>query len=405
MRTATPGRIEVAFSGKHAGFPLDTEFSIPARGVTGIFGPPGCGKSTVARCIAGLERLSTGFCAIDGEVWQDKTIFRPPHRRPIGYVLKEPCLFPHLSIRRNLLYAAPKAKPMPITIDDVAEPLGIAPLLDRLPADLSASERQRVAIGRALLSQPRVLLMDESLAILDRPAKREILPGLKRLNEKLAVPMIYISHDMAEIEHLADYLVMMEHGTITAVGSLHTLQSDPALPLAASHEAAVSLDAVVGGYDGRYGLLILRLKGARLLVPAPPLAPGVRQRLRIAASDVSVTREAPQSSTILNVFPARIKACCPLGASEITLVLAIGTGGSGTDILARITRFSFDSLKLKDGMDVFAQLKHVSLASVSESPSQAMGASTPEGDPAGSTLSDVGPNCATTDAVQADAAS
>lgn len=229
--------------------------------MTGILGPLGCGKTTVARCIAGLERLSTGFCAIDGEVWQDETTFRPPHLRPIGLVFKEPCLFPNLSVRRNLLYAAPKRKPRPIAFDEVAELLGIASLLDCSPAHLSAGERQRVAIGRALLSQPSVLLMDEPLATLDRCAKREILPYLERLNEKLAVPMIYISHDMAEIEHLADHLVMMERGTITAAWSLHFLQGDPALPLGASHEAAVSLDAVVGGYDGRYGLLILRFKG------------------------------------------------------------------------------------------------------------------------------------------------
>lgn len=137
---------------------------------------------------------------------------------------------------------------------------------------------------------------------------------------------------------------------------------------------------MVGGYDGRYGLLILRLKGARLLVPAPPLAPGLHQRLRIAAKDFSVTREAPRSSTILNVFPARIKACCPLGASEVTLVLGLGTGGSGTDILSRITRYAFDTLRLKDGVDVFAQLKHVSLVSASEAPLQAPDASTSAGD-------------------------
>lgn len=200
MRTAPPGQIQVAFSGKRASFPLNAKFSIPAKGVAGIFGPPGCGKTTVGRCIAGLERFSAGFCVIDGEVWQDETTFRAPHLRPIGYVLKEPSLFPHLSVRRNLLYAAPKRKPRPIALDEVTELLAITSLLDRSPAHLSAGERQRVAIGRALLSQPRVLLMDEPLDTLDRCAKREILPCLKRLNERLAVPMIYISHDMAEIE-------------------------------------------------------------------------------------------------------------------------------------------------------------------------------------------------------------
>lgn len=257
----------------------------------------------------------------------------------------------------------------------MVELLGIVSLLDRSPAHLYAGEWQRVAIGRALLSQPRVLLMDEPLATLNRCAKREILPCLKRLNENLAVPTIYISHDMAEIEHLSDHLVMMDRGVITAAGPLHVLQSDPALPLAASHEAAVSVDAAGGGYDGRYGLLILRLKGARLLVPAPPLASDLHQRLRISANDVSVTREAPRSSTIINVFPARIKAFFPLGASEITLVLTLGTGRSGTNILARITRYSFDTLRLKGGMDVFAKLKHVSLIAASEAPSQAPAAS------------------------------
>ncbi|XIA67469.1 molybdenum ABC transporter ATP-binding protein [Bradyrhizobium sp. TZ2] len=380
MRTATPGRIEIAFSGSVASFALDAQFNVPTKGVAAIFGPPGCGKTMVARCIAGLARLPTGFCAIDGEVWQDETTFRPPHLRPIGYVFQEASLFPHLSVRRNLLYGAPKPKPTPIAFDEVVELLEIAPLLDRSPSHLSGCERQRVAMGRALLSQPRLLVMDEPLATLDRCAKREILPFIERLHEKLALPMTYISQDMAEIERFGDHLIMMERGIVMAAGPLHNLQSDPALPLAASREAAVSLDAVVGGYDGRYGLLILRIKGARLLVPAPPFAPGVRQRLRIAASDVSVAREAPRASSVLNLFPARIKACLPIGAAEFTLVLALGTGGSGTEILARITRFSFDSLGLKHGMDVFAQLKHVSLVSASEPPLQTMAASTPAGD-------------------------
>ncbi len=157
MRTATPGRIEIAFKGQLGSFALDAQFSVPAKGVAGIFGPPGSGKTTVARCIAGLEDLPDGFCAIDGEVWQSRTTFRPPHLRPIGYVFQETSLFPHLSVRRNLLYGAPKAEPTPIAFEQTVEVLSITPLLDRLPAHLSSGDRQRVAIGRALLSQPDCL--------------------------------------------------------------------------------------------------------------------------------------------------------------------------------------------------------------------------------------------------------
>lgn len=263
MRTATPGRIDVAFSGKRARFPLTRSSAYRPKAWPGF----------LDRQVAARPRWRAASQGLSG---------RRPVLRPIGYVFKESSLFPHLSVRRNLLYAARKRKPRPIGFDEVLELLPIAPLLDRSPAHLSSGERQCVANGRALLSQPRVLLMDEPLATLDRCAKRAILPCLKRLNETLAVPMIYFSHDMAEIEHLSDHLVMMERGTIIATEPLHILQSDPKLPLAASREAAVSVDAAVGGYDGRYRLLMLRLKGARLLVPAPPLAPGVHERLRIA---------------------------------------------------------------------------------------------------------------------------
>ena len=367
-RTATPGRIDITFTGNLGTFSLDAQFSAPARGVTAVFGPSGCGKTTVARCIAGLKHLAGGFCGIDGEVWQDDATFRPPHLRQIGYVFQEASLFPHLSVKRNLLFGAPKPVPAPIGFEEVVELLGIAHLLTRTPSYLSGGERQRVAIGRALLSQPKLLVMDEPLAALDRTAKSEILPFLERLHETLALPMIYISHDMTEIERFADHLVLMERGKVTAAGPLAALQSNPALPLAASRDAAVSCDAVVSGYDGRYSLLALRVTGARMLVPAPPQTPGARQRLRIAASDVSLARQAPHASSILNVFPARIKSHAPLGQGEITVVLALGTGGSGTQILARITRRSWDTLGLRDGLDVFAQVKGVSLVAACTRP-------------------------------------
>ncbi|HVX74723.1 MAG TPA: molybdenum ABC transporter ATP-binding protein [Bradyrhizobium sp.] len=368
MTESDPGRINAAFRGKLGGFRLDACFNVPAKGVTAIFGPSGCGKTTVARCIAGLQHLPDGFCAVDGEIWQDRRIFLRPNRRAIGYVFQEASLFPHLSVRGNLLYGAPKSAPAPIGFDEVVELVGITRLLDRAPKHLSGGERQRVAIGRALLSQPKLLLMDEPLAALDRTTKNEILPFLERLHETLSLPVIYISHDMTEIERFADHLVMMADGVVKAAGPLRMLQSDPALPLVASREAAVSLDGLAAGYDGRYGLLLLRVKGGRLLVPSPPIAPGTRQRLRIAAGDVSIALKPPHDSSILNILPARITAQSPLGSGEVTLVLALGAEGRGERILARITRRSWDALGLAEGLDVFVQIKGVSLVSASDRP-------------------------------------
>lgn len=233
MRTAEPARINAAFRGRLGSFTLDAELSLPATGVTAIFGPSGCGKTSVARCIAGLQRMADGFCAVDGEVWQDGSSFRPVHRRPIGYVFQEASLFPHLSVRRNLLFGAPKAARAQIAFSEVVELLGLAALLDRSPYRLSGGERQRVAIGRALLSQPKLLLMDEPLSALDRTTKDEILPFLERLHETLSLPILYISHDMAEIERFADHLVLMEQGRVVGSGPLHSLHP---IPLAGSRD-------------------------------------------------------------------------------------------------------------------------------------------------------------------------
>jgi molybdate transport system ATP-binding protein len=355
----------VSFRGKIGNFLLDARFEAPATGVTAIFGPSGCGKTTVARCLAGLQYLPGSFCAVDGEIWQGPSTFRKAHQRPVGYVFQEASLFSHLSVRRNLLYGTPRSASAPgsdgIGFDEVIELLGLARLLERSPQNLSGGERQRVAIGRALLSQPKLLLMDEPLSALDRLTKNEILPFLERLHARLSLPVIYISHDMAEIERLADHLILMQHGHVIGAGPLRVLQSDPALPLAGAREAAISLDGGVEAYDERYGLLTLRVDGGRLLVPAPAVTVGTRQRLRISASDVSLARTAPQASSILNVLPARIVSKSMLGHGEVIAVLALGADGRGARLLARITLRSWDLLGLTEQMLVFAQVKGVSL--------------------------------------------
>ena len=366
MSSSEPLTICAEFRGVLGQFALNASFSVPSKGVTALFGPSGCGKSTVLRCFAGLQHLPGSFCAIDGDIWQDKTIFRQPYQRPIGYVFQEASLFQHLSVRRNLLYGAPRGKVHfgagSVPFDEVIDLLGLVALLDRSPRHLSGGERQRGAIGRALLSQPKLLLMDEPLSALDRLTKDDILPFLERLHQRLLLPVIYVSHDMTEIERLADHLVLMQAGTVLAAGPLSVLQSDPSLPLAAGRDAAVSFDAKVEAYDAAYGILTLQVDGGRLLVPAAPVAVGERRRLRIAASDVSLAREAPVASTMLNALPARIVSKSPVGASEVLVVLALGFEGNGAKVLARITRRSWDFLQLGEGTNIFAQVKGVALA-------------------------------------------
>lgn len=369
MSRGDGGEIRAAFRGRLGRFDLDATFQAPSRGVTALFGPSGCGKTTVLRCLAGLHRMPHGLCVVGGDVWQDEARFVPAHRRPIGYVFQEASLFPHLSVRRNLLYGAAKAPPDGaagvIAFDDVVALLGLARLLDRSPEKLSGGERQRVAIGRALLSQPRVLLMDEPLSALDRKTKDEILPFLERLHGVLALPIVYVSHDLAEVERLADTLVLMESGRVIASGRFEELQQDLALPLIAAQDASVRLDAVVKDCDAAYGLLRVEVAGAQIVVHGAPSAIGSRHVLRVRAADVSVTCERPKATSILNVLDARIVASRALG-HDMTIVLGLGPDGAGARIVARITRKSWDDLGLQDGGAVFAQIKSISVTGLQQ---------------------------------------
>ncbi len=358
--------LRAAFAGRVGAFTLDVAFEAPGAGVTCLFGPSGCGKTTVLRALAGLARFARGHCTVGDEVWQDGASFRPAHTRPIGYVFQEASLFPHLSVTGNLLYATrgrrPRAPADAIDFDAVVDLLGIARLLDRSPANLSGGERQRVAIGRALLSQPRLLLMDEPLSALDARARAEILPFLERLHDALSLPVVYVSHDRAEVERLADHLLLMDEGRVTASGPLARLQADPALPLAAGRDAAVTLDAVVAGYDAADGLAVLEVPGGRFLLPSGPQATGRRRRLTVTAGDVALSTVAPASTTVLNVLPAKISSVSPAGDHEVVAVLGLGADGAGATLLARVTRRSARELGLHEGMAVFAQVKGVALA-------------------------------------------
>lgn len=366
--------IDARFRGLLGAFSLDVAFGCPMRGVTALFGPSGAGKTTVLRCVAGLLRLS-GELKVGGDVWQGRSTFLPPHKRPIGYVFQEPSLFPHLSVRANLLYGHRRAlRPGvsgSIRFDDVVELMGIAHLLERFPAGLSGGESQRVAVGRALLSQPRLLLMDEPLAALDRANKAEILPYLEALHQTLSIPVLYVSHDMSDVERLADKLVLLDRGRVLASGPLPDLLADTHLPLARAPEAASIVKATVRALDDRYHLTEMDLDGETLLVPGRIGAPGTSHRIRIVAADVSLATEQPSQTSILNVFSGRVSAIEAMGNGKVNVVIVVGRGRTGSKLLARISRRAEEMLGLSVGQDVYAQVKAVSLIAPGEAPSPA----------------------------------
>ena len=207
------------------GFTLDVEIASDA-GVVGLFGPSGAGKSTLLQIVAGLDREARGRVVLGGQVLQESAtgIFVPPHRRSVGYVFQEDRLFPHLSVRRNLLYGAwfRRHEPRLATFDEVVDVLGIGHLTTRGVSGLSGGEKQRVAIGRALLSAPKILLLDEPLAALDDARKAETLPYLERLRDHFRLPILYVSHDRQEVDRLADEIIHLSNGKVLGVEGRHT---------------------------------------------------------------------------------------------------------------------------------------------------------------------------------------
>lgn len=359
--------IAARFAGTLGAFNLDVAIEAPMRGITALFGPSGCGKTTILRCVAGLQRLAGSLC-VGGEIWQDDAqgIFRAAHERPIGYVFQEASLFTHLSVRANLLYGHQRALRAgareEIKFDDVVSLLGIASLLDRAPDRLSGGERQRVAVGRALLSQPHLLLMDEPLSALDRITKDEILPYFETLHETLSIPVLYVSHDMLEIERLADSLVLLDRGRVIASGALSDLEADPSLPLVQAPEAAVTLDGTIAAIDEAYALTTFSVAGGSVIVPGRRGTIGVHRRLRIRASDVSFANERPSATTILNCLPVMIVSVTPQDASAVQMNIVAQLGDAqGARIVARVTRKSQEALGLLPGKQTYAQIKSVAL--------------------------------------------
>ena len=355
--------IEIAIEKKLGSFTLQAEMTAPADGITALFGRSGAGKSTVINALAGLIKPDRGYIAVGGEVLFDseRRINLPPEKRRLGYVFQEARLFPHYSVRGNLLYGAKKHGGGP-SFDTVVQLLGIEQLLTRRPAQLSGGEKQRVAIGRALLASPRLLLMDEPLASLDAARKGEILPFIEKLRDELKLPIFYVSHEMDEIIRLADILVLIDAGKVAAAGTVEDLTSRLDLwPLTGRHEAGAVLNTTLRGHDTRFGLSELAFPGGRLRVTRLNLPMGTPVRIRIRARDVVLAVEKPTGLSIRNSFAGTITEIAEARGPLVDLKLDIGKPEQPVMLWARVTLRAIQELQLAPGKPVFALVKTVSL--------------------------------------------
>lgn len=352
--------LSVQLAHRFPGFALDAAFAAP-EGVTVLFGHSGSGKTTVANAVAGLLRPDRGRIVLRGDVLLDteQGTDLPAHRRRIGYVFQDARLLPHLTVRQNLTYGrwfAPRA-PGP-GLERITDLLGIGPLLGRRPTGLSGGERQRVALGRAILSNPRLLLMDEPLAALDEARKAEILPYLERLRDEVRLPILYVSHSMAEVARLATTVVLMEAGRVTATGPAAEILADPAMaPALGLREAGAIVTATVAAHE-EDGLTRLECAAGTLFLPRVAAPPGTALRLRILAQDVMLATTRPEAISALNILAATVEDI-RIGDGPGALV-RLRAGGE--PLLARVTRRSAHALDLRPGRAVFAVLKAVSVA-------------------------------------------
>lgn len=344
----------------YPGFDLDVDLALPDQGVTALFGPSGCGKTTVLRCMAGLVQADQGLLCVAGETWQGDGVFLPTHSRPLGYVFQEANLFPHLSVRRNLLYGQSRvpAAHHRVALDHVVALLGLEHLLERMPQGLSGGERQRVAIARALLTSPRLLLMDEPLAALDTARKADILPYLERLHDELDIPVVYVSHAPDEVARLADHIVVLKAGRVVVAGPLQETLANVDSPIHLGEDAGVVLQATVAERDAAWHLARVEFPGGSLWVRDAGHALGETVRVRILARDVSVALAPPTATSIQNCLSATVEQLADDCHPALAL-LRLRAGPS--PLLARLTRRAAAGLGLHAGQPVWVQIKAVAL--------------------------------------------
>ena len=342
-------------------FRLETQFEVEEGSITAIFGKSGAGKTSTINAIAGLTRPDVGVIQIGNTTLFDQNlrINLPIYKRQIGYVFQDDRLFPHMTVRNNLIYGTPKTRDVAnsLNLTDITGLLELAPLLERRPRTLSGGEKQRVAIGRALLSNPKLLLMDEPLASIDVQHRFEILPFIQRVREKTGITIIYVTHALEEVIFIADQIILLSEGQVTAQGTVEEIMGRLDLhPMTSRFDAGAVISAIYSGYDREFDLGELSFDGGTLRIAGLNAEIGIHLRAHIRARDVSLMLDKPKDTSVLNVFKGELIEIRHEDGPQLDLLINIGT-----PLIARITRKSLNDLNLDIGSKVYAMIKAVAI--------------------------------------------
>jgi molybdate transport system ATP-binding protein len=352
--------INIRINLQKASFHLDADFSVAETGVTGIFGPSGSGKTSLLRVIAGLESQASGLVQVGEAVWQNESSYIPIPQRGIGMVFQEPSLFQHLNVVENLNYGIKRNRKTVQSIEfkSICELLDLDRLLERNPQTLSGGEKQRVAIARALLSSPMLLLLDEPLSALDKNARENLITYLEKIFQILDIPVFYVSHSSEEIARLADNLILMDGGKVSAFGPIEEVLSRMDSPLIELDEAFSVLECSVHSYNLPHLTSVESCGGGELLhISHITREIGQKVKLRILARDVSLCLSKPTDSSILNILNAEVLDISELKQGSRTVKLSIG----GAKLLAKVSDYSAKKLALKPSLRLYAQIKAAAL--------------------------------------------
>ncbi|PHM29926.1 ABC transporter related [Xenorhabdus budapestensis] len=351
------GMLELSFKQRLGDLHMQIDTTLPTESITAIFGLSGAGKTSLINVIAGLTRPQKGRIALNERILVDteQKILLPPEKRRIGYVFQDARLFPHYRVKGNLQYGM--SPDMQLQFDKIVDLLGLEHLLSRFPMTLSGGEKQRVAIGRALLTGPELLLMDEPMASLDLPRKRELLPYLEKLSYDVKIPILYVSHSLDEVIRLADNVVVMDKGKIRATGSLEEVWSNSILrPWLQKESLSSILPVTVMDHHQRHQMTAVAVGDKALWLPKIDTVAGTDLHIRIDASDVSLILEPPRGSSIRNTLLVKVIEIFE-EAGQVDVKLSL----SDQFLWARITLWAREELNLRTGQWLYAQIKSISL--------------------------------------------